>query len=115
MKKHKIYLYHATFEANKESILKNGLQLPNGKENFKGMYAGEYIYLAQTPEQAASFAELAENVPEKWLDKIIVFKVEVDMEDLDLDPNNKDDNETGMTFICPYHIKPEALTLLKTY
>lgn len=109
MKKHKIYLYHATYMIHKDEILKSGLKLPEGKSNYEGMYAGEYIYLAATPEEAESYAETADNVPEEWLDEIIIFKVEVDMEDLELDPNNRE----GLTYVCPYAIKPEALTLLE--
>lgn len=109
-------LYHATYGVNEKSILKNGLLLPKGKSNF-GMYSGEYIYLAQTPEIAESYAECADDdiIPQEWFDDIIVFQVEVDENDLELDPNNKSDGEDEemLTYVISKPIAPEKIKRIK--
>lgn len=71
------YLYHASYSPYQASILRWGLggapsmPRPNWEDSRKGV-----VYLASTPEQAASYAETSDAVPADWLDHIVVFEVD---------------------------------------
>jgi hypothetical protein len=68
-------LYHATYQACHDSIMKHGLEPAKSKKVWD-FSKDDVVYLATTPEMAISFAETAENVPEAWIDEIIVFEVD---------------------------------------
>lgn len=102
-------LYHASFNAYKDSILKNGLKLPNGKSNF-GMYIGEYIFLAKDPIIAESYAESVDEdiVPKEIYNSgICIFEINLpDNFILQVDANNLAKN----TFMVDKKIPPECIT-----
>ena len=82
------YLYHATYQKLLNSIKKKGL-IPNNKnKNYSD--SKDFVYLANDPWVAESYAETSEEVPEDWLDEIVILKVAIK----DLDPNllSKDKN-----------------------
>ena len=89
------YLYHATYEPLIASIEKYGLgatKRQNWEDSRKGV-----VYLAKDPEVARSYAETNETVPEEWLDKIVVLKINtagLDLNNLLPDQNVLDGDDT---------------------
>ena len=82
------YLYHATYAPYFKQIKKSGYIKPGINKNWG--ISGEFVYLSRDPEDAASFAESVEDVPEKYLDKIVILKIDpkyLDIEKLDIDHN----------------------------
>lgn len=87
--------YHATYKKLMPSIRKNGLgntTRVNWEDSIPGV-----VYLATEPETAYSYAETCEDVPESWLDDIVVL--EIDVNDLDrsllkIDSNVQDNDES---------------------
>lgn len=84
-------LYHATYKALLKNIKKHGI-VPGGRRfrNFPECERG--VYLGITPEYAGSMVEATENdnIPEEWLDDIIIFTVNtktLNLSKLDRDPN----------------------------
>ena len=74
-------LYHATYKPLLGSIKKYGLK--------RGMtkawdISDDYIYLSIDEDNAYSYAETSEIVPEEWLDEIIVLKIDTTKLNLDL-------------------------------
>ena len=67
------YLYHATYKQLLPSIKQNGLG-GETRKNWEDSAAG-MVYLAHNPEQAESYAETSDMVPEEWLDEIVVLKI----------------------------------------
>lgn len=74
-------LYHATYKPYLKSIMKNGLN-----PNFIGYESGQIrptwnfskgglIYLANDPLVAQSYAETTDDVPEEYLDQIVVLEI----------------------------------------
>lgn len=76
------YLYHATYKELLPLIKKEGLGGSSSKPNWEDSKSG-VIYFARTPEIAESYAETAENVPEEWLDDIIILRVDKNVLDSD--------------------------------
>lgn len=92
-------LYHATYASLLNSILKDGLKLPEGYSNWD-MYAGEYIYLADDPYVAESYAECADHVPEDVFKcEIVILEVQVEEKDLAHDPNIRCAEEYENSFV----------------
>lgn len=82
------YLYHATYAPYFKQIKKSGYIKPGINKNWG--ISGDFVYLSRDPEDAASFAESVEDVPEKYLDQIIILKIDpkyLDIEKLDIDHN----------------------------
>lgn len=105
--------YHASFNCYKDSILKDGLKLPNGKSNF-GMYIGEYIFLAKYPEQAESYAECVDEdiVPDEVYNSgICIF--EISFPNYAFDVLIDDNNACGDTFMVYEPIPPNYIKLYK--
>ncbi len=67
-----LYLYHATYKSNLNSILKNGLSLTPPVHNWTQMNCENKIFLAFNPYNAIAYA--AQGNPEKK-NEIIVLKV----------------------------------------
>lgn len=94
------YLYHATYFPLLDSIKKNGLGAT--KQTYWEDSKPGVVYLSADEDVATSYAEANENVPEDWLDEIVVLKIKWDS----LDPNylfideNVQDND-GVTL--EYH------------
>jgi len=88
LKLYETKLYHATLEPYLDGIKKSGLgnsptkNYPDSKD--------DVVYLASDPEEAISYAEVAET-PEEY--KIIVF--EIDVNDLDSSKLSADRNVIG--------------------
>lgn len=100
-------LYHATYLPRLASIMTGGLR-PDTEKNWS--ISEDYIYLTDDPEVAISFAEIAEEVPEEYLNQIVVLKV--DAKDLDLDKLELDDNiieKNDYSFQYSGHIPPEII------
>lgn len=113
-------VYHATYRALLDEILDGGI-VPGGKDIQNFDWSGKYVYLAETPENAISFVENAENesIPEEWLDDIVVL--EVDMSKLDLtnmapdenwNPSIEDGEEGYRSFQYNGIVPPEAIRVL---
>ncbi len=69
-------LYHATYRPLLSSIKKNGLggtgsEVKRWNDSIHGI-----VYLALDPDVAESYAETSENVPDEWLDEIVVLKID---------------------------------------
>lgn len=89
-------LYHATYGAFVDSIMKNGLGGAGAQQQWEDSKPG-YVYLAKDPEVAESHAEANEEVPDEYIDDIVVFAIDtskLDMDKLDDDPNVMDDDST---------------------
>ena len=89
-------LYHATYEPFLNSILANGLGGAGAQQQWEDSKPG-YVYLARDPEVAQSHAEANEQVPDDYIDNIVVLAVDsnkLDMDNLEDDPNVLDDDST---------------------
>lgn len=94
-------LYHATYEDLIPSIERFGLGGSSSGYEWEDSKKG-VVYLATDPEIAISYAETNEEVPEEWIDNIVVFEVRsnyLDQDKLMID-NNVQDND-GSTY--EYH------------
>lgn len=68
------YLYHATYKPRLKSILTFGLG-SKSKKNWEDSKDG-VVYLASDYDEAYSYAETSDLVPESYLDNIVVFQIE---------------------------------------
>lgn len=107
------YLYHATYEPYYNTIKSEGLR--GGKNKNYEDSSPNKVYLSRDPENARSYAETSDIVPEDYLDKIKVLKIatkDLDKSKLKLDKNIIDN--AGDTL--EYHgvIKPNSFEE-KTY
>jgi len=76
------YLYHATYKPLLKKIKEHGLDTRMSKKAWEDSIPG-YVYLALEPDVAFSYAESSEEVPDEWIDQIIILKI--DRESLDQD------------------------------
>ena len=82
------YLYHATYLPYLEEIKKSGYIKPGIHKNWD--VSENFIYLTRDPDDAYNWAETAEDVPEEYLDQIVVLKIDpkyLDIDKLDIDYN----------------------------
>lgn len=117
------YLYHATFLPYIESIAKNGLKR-NGTRNYD--ISKDFIYLSKDYDDAYSYAEISETVPEDYLDNIVVLQIDIrqlDIDKLDIDENqvydydsdvNVEDPSTWIDFQYAGDIPAKAIVNLET-
>ena len=114
-------LYHATYRPLLDEILHYGL-IPGGKDIQNFDWSNKFVYLAEEPENAISFVETSENenIPEEWLEQIVV--IEIDVSKLDLSKMSPDENwnpstgegETGYhSFQYNGVIPPDALRAME--
>ena len=106
--KNKEYLYHASFRQLLPSIKKNGLN-PRIESKSWSM-SGNYIYLSADKYVAESYAEIADNVPDSYLDNIIVFEIDKNLLNLDkltMDTNNKAGDTYQYAGIIPWENRPK--------
>lgn len=76
------YYYHATYLEHLPSIINNGLgPTPDDNKNYDRS-KDNAVYLSIDPHVAESFADTAEDVPEAWLDEIVVIQIPADRLDL---------------------------------
>jgi len=89
-------LYHATYKPFLDSIMKNGLGGSGAQTQWEDSKPG-YVYLAKDYEVAVSHAEANEEVPDEYIDNIVVLVIDaskLDLEKLEDDPNVMDDDST---------------------
>lgn len=89
-------LYHATYKPFLDSIMKNGLGGKGAQTQWEDSKPG-YVYLAKDPEVAVSHAEANEEVPDEYVDNIVVLSIDtsqLDQDNLEDDPNVIDDDST---------------------
>lgn len=90
-----VKLYHATYCANLEGIMEQGL-VPGKRKNWRDCEDG-FVYLATDPEVAVDFCEAAEDVPDEVYESgICCFEVDsgvLDGKRLVADPNMLEDDE----------------------
>jgi hypothetical protein len=89
-------LYHATYKPFLDSIMKNGLGGSGAQTQWEDSKPG-YVYLAKDPEVARSHAEANEEVPDEYIDDIVVLSIDtsqLDQNNLEDDPNVMDDDST---------------------
>jgi len=83
------YLYHATYRPLLKKIKEYGLDTRMSKKAWEDSIPG-YVYLALEPDIAYSYAESSEEVPEDWVDEIVVLKIDrgsLDQDKLFIDQN----------------------------
>lgn len=104
-------LYHATYKPRLRSIFQFGLGAKS-KKNWEDSKKG-VVYLADDPDEAESYAEVAEFVPGEYLDLIVIL--EVDSNTLDPDLLFNDENVIDGNSTYEYHgiIAPEDLKIFK--
>jgi hypothetical protein len=91
-------LYHATFRHHKKSILKYGLDPSRIKKKTWDDCFSWFIYLSTNKEHALSYCEASDDVPEDWLDEIIVYEIltsDLDLSLLNFDPNDSNAYQKG--------------------
>lgn len=89
-------LYHATYKPLLKSIQANGLGGGGAQTKWTDSKPG-VVYLAKDPDVAVSYAETSDEVPEEWLDQIVVLAISTDSLDtskLKDDENVLDDDST---------------------
>jgi len=89
-------LYHATYKPFLDSIMKNGLGGKGAQTQWEDSKPG-YVYLAKDPEVAVSHAEANEEVPDEYINNIVVLSIDasqLDQDNLEDDPNVMDDDST---------------------
>lgn len=97
------FLYHATYKRLLKSIQELGLGAGKRK-NWSDSQAG-VVYLAFDKDQAESYAESSDDVPESWLDQIITLEVStknLDKLKFKIDKNNLDESTIESYGIIPY-------------
>lgn len=95
-------LYHATYSPLLNKIKKFGLDSTKGKKSWDESVSG-VVYLAKDKDVAISYAETTDEVPESYLDNIIVLTIDMsklDKSKLFID-RNVQDNTGGDTL--EYH------------
>lgn len=83
------YLYHATYAPYVEEIKKSGYIKPGEHKNWD-FSNKSVIYLSKDLDNAISYAETSDEVPEEYLDQIVVLKIDpryLDIDKLDIDHN----------------------------
>lgn len=114
-----MFLYHATLAKNAASIKKNGLRVSNGRrKSYDGSYTKGLLFLADNPDIARNFAEVAQM---EWDnaeadEPVVVFRVDdKKLIKKDLSPDRNiifDPDEEIYAFEYPHNIPAE---LLETY
>lgn len=85
-------LYHATYKPYWEEIKREGFIKPGKHSNWPDIFKTyRYIYLSTNYDNAYSYAETAEEVPEELLNQIVVL--EIDANKLDIDSISADENQ----------------------
>lgn len=78
------FLYHATYQPYWTEIQRDGFLAGGKHSNWINLSKNELVYLARDPEVAYSYCETSEDVPEEYLDQIVVLQVDIDKLDLEL-------------------------------
>lgn len=107
------FLYHATYWPLLKSIKKFGLDSSKSKKMWEDSKDG-VIYLATNPDEAIDFAESSDEAPDKWIDNIVVLKIDaskLDKNKLKKDSNVRNDDDTNLEYhgIIPF----DLITIMK--
>ena len=99
-------LYHATYKPLLSKIKEKGLDTRDSKKAWDDSTPG-YVYLAKDFEVAASYAESSEQIPDEWLDQIIVLTIDakkLDSDKLFIDQNVQDNEGDTLEYrgVIPY-------------
>lgn len=97
----KRYLYHATYKPVLPLIKQHGLDNTNAHLAWNDSVRG-VVYLATDKDIAGSFAETSVDVPDEWVNDIVVLQIDttfLDLSKLRLDRNIQDN--TGYSY--EYH------------
>lgn len=92
-------LYHATYKPLLDNIQKLGLG--NTQQTYWEDSKPGVVYLSLDEDVAISYAEVNENVPDDWLDQIVVIEVDSDVLDLTqliIDENVQDNDGTTVEY-----------------
>ena len=93
-------LYHATYKPLLKSIQANGLGGGGAQTKWTDSKPG-VVYLAKDPDVAVSYAETSDEVPEEWLDQIVVLAISTDS--LDTSKLKDDENVLDDDITLEYH------------
>jgi len=96
-------LYHATYSPLLKKIKEHGLDNTKSKRRWEDSVPG-VVYLATDPDIAVSYAESSEEVPEEWLDKIVILVIDrnkLDESKLSIDENVIDNDGTTLQYDGP--------------
>jgi hypothetical protein len=107
------FLYHATYKPHLKKIMQYGLGgSPKIRKNWEDSKQG-VVYLAYDANVAESYAESSDDVPESYLDNIIILRIDTSK----LDRNNlkRDQNVIDGEDTLEYHgiIPPDAIERIK--
>lgn len=83
------YLYHATYIPHLKEIVRSGYIEPGHRRNWD-ISSPHVVYLSRDSDDAASYAEAADAVPEEYLDSIVILKIDtkyLNFDKLDIDHN----------------------------
>jgi hypothetical protein len=110
-------LYHATYKPYLESIMKNGLNPNFVKKPSWEFSKGGVICLANDPYVAESYCETTGDVPEEYLDQIVVLEVDtknLNKKMLFWDENINFGGEDAVRDSYEYHgiISPQSIKVL---
>ena len=108
-------LYHATYKPLLSKIKEKGLDTRDSKKAWDDSTPG-YVYLAKDFEVAASYAESSEQIPDEWLDQIIVLTIDakkLDSDKLFIDQNVQDNEGDTLEYrgVIPF----SAITKVTNY
>jgi RNA:NAD 2'-phosphotransferase (TPT1/KptA family) len=103
-------LYHATYRPYLRKIKAEGLHGNNSKKNYEDSQPG-VVYLATTSVVALSYAETSDEVPEEYLDQIVMLRIATAK--LDVTKLRSDRNVIDGTDTVEYAgtIPPDAISL----
>ena len=73
-------LYHATYRPYLDSILKKGLQSGISPANWE--FSENVVYLSSDIDEAISYTETSDIVPEDYLDQIVILAIDVSQLDV---------------------------------
>ena len=108
-------LYHATYKPLLSKIKEKGLDTRDSKKAWDDSTPG-YVYLAKDFEVVASYAESSEQIPDEWLDQIIVLTIDakkLDSDKLFIDQNVQDNEGDTLEYrgVIPF----SAITKVTNY
>lgn len=102
------FFYHATYKPLLKKIFREGLNPNILKKSWKG--SGNFIYLSKDPHVAESYAETSMDVPDDYIDNVVILIIDAKMLDnnfLSIDSNNK----AGDTYQYSKTIPKEAIRI----
>lgn len=70
------HLYHATYKPYWDEIKRTGRIKPGIHSNWEGLSHDNAVYLSTDYDNAVSYAEIAEDVPEEYLDQLVVLEID---------------------------------------